>query len=309
MKMALWVVMWSLALLAPGRSALASDSVRYSVECACQAGDKGECLDAGNTASSDPDKRYHSFETSSDDPQKLQELGDGRCGIILNAACRQPCVRKMTSHSPLDQPSEGGGAEGSDTVVSRKTLRRDPYQGSPPPATTVTERCSPFEGNPNPALEDLQPNQTYAIESTNWRFTTDEQARLVRVDATLSLEALEQREDDLQRCARHPTSQRRVGHACEAGECDGGHLIGHQFGGPGEQVNMVPMERKSNRWRAWRTLEKEWELQFYDEEVFTVAILIEYSGSSNVPTHFRGFWEESSPAGVIYTPIDVANTL
>jgi len=76
----------------------------------------------------------------------------------------------------------------------------------------------------------------------------------------------------------------------------GGHLIGSQFGGPGEQINYVPMSETLNTSGPWYQMEMEWanylSQQTGSPRIRNLFILIIYDGNSKKPKSFEVSWEE-----------------
>ena len=78
---------------------------------------------------------------------------------------------------------------------------------------------------------------------------------------------------------------------------DGGHLIGAQFGGTGEQINYVPMPPGVNRsGGSWYAMEQAWanylSQQGNSPRIKNLVITIIYSGNSKKPTSFKVTWDQ-----------------
>lgn len=75
----------------------------------------------------------------------------------------------------------------------------------------------------------------------------------------------------------------------------GGHLIGNQFDGPNDAINIVPQRRSLNRNSqtdgAWYRMEMGWATQIRGGEKVKVEINIQYSGVDRRPTRFVVFEE------------------
>lgn len=111
------------------------------------------------------------------------------------------------------------------------------------------------EGGHNAYASELRKpkaNSTYVVvgaESHSFMFEADELGRTRRACTTLRL--LDQpRAPQLQGSAR----------AAKGGgpDDDGGHLIPHMFGGPSEEINIVPQDWFENQMGIWRGLEQQW---------------------------------------------------
>nr|WP_281245136.1 DUF637 domain-containing protein [Xenorhabdus koppenhoeferi] len=118
------------------------------------------------------------------------------------------------------------------------------------------------------------PNATYHVDG-NKTYRTDALSRPVSVEASLTLSSND----------RNYYQQRRVGHQGNAGD-DGGHLIGTIFNGPGEKLNMVPMESSLNRYGAWRNMERTWADALKTGKTVDVKIQPRYSDNSARPSSF-----------------------
>lgn len=101
------------------------------------------------------------------------------------------------------------------------------------------------KGNWNKELNNPQPNTVYEVDG-NKVYKTDSLARPSQVEATLS-----------------PNVKDRNGYQqCKAGKCglvgdEGGHLIASIFNGPGEILNLVPMDGNLNK-GVWKQMENTW---------------------------------------------------
>ena len=80
---------------------------------------------------------------------------------------------------------------------------------------------------------------------------------------------------------------------------DGGHLIGTQFGGTGDQINYVPMPVSVNRAGGndnWYAMEQAWADYLSNRGTSTkikdLVITVNYSGGSKKPTTFDVTWKQ-----------------
>lgn len=104
------------------------------------------------------------------------------------------------------------------------------------------------KGGWNKALnETLKPNAKYKVG--NKIYETDELGRVNRVSGELELGKL----------GRNGYQQGKSVTLKDGtkGADEGGHLIGHQFKGAGEQINYVPMKESLNQ-GAWKKMEMDW---------------------------------------------------
>ena len=138
---------------------------------------------------------------------------------------------------------------------------------------------------PPPENADIKvkgPNGDYTI------FKTDEQGRVIEVTKEkVEIIPPDQRQRDSNQTTK--TSDVKDGNIDENGKKldDGGHLIADQFGGCGEQINLVPMDSEINRYGEWRKIEKDIEkANLEGKEVTDLKIEVEYEGDSKRPSGF-----------------------
>jgi hypothetical protein len=143
------------------------------------------------------------------------------------------------------------------------------------------------EGRRNAYASELrkpQPNSTYVVlgaDSHAFMFETDELGRTRRACTTLRL--LDQ-----------PRAPQLQGSAREAKggdpDDDGGHLIPHVFGGPGEEINIVPQDWFENRMGVWRGLEQQWKMLVERGEEVWVDVRPIYTDDSARPVALQIHW-------------------
>ncbi|HFZ1005048.1 TPA: DNA/RNA non-specific endonuclease [Klebsiella aerogenes] len=130
------------------------------------------------------------------------------------------------------------------------------------------------KGNWSKELNNPQPNKVYHVDGDKI-YKTDAQARPSQVEATLS-----------------PNVKDRNGYQqCKAGKCgfdgdEGGHLIASIFNGPGEKLNLVPMDGNLNK-GAWRQMENTWAKALGEGKEVKVNIQPSYIGDSVRPEKFK----------------------
>ncbi|MDO3564662.1 DNA/RNA non-specific endonuclease, partial [Ralstonia pseudosolanacearum] len=130
------------------------------------------------------------------------------------------------------------------------------------------------KGNWNKELNKPQPNTIYTVDDVNV-YQTDSLSRVTKVDSDLSL----------------LTKDRNTYQQCKAGKCgnagdDGGHLIASILNGPGEKLNIVPMDANLNR-GVWKQMENSWANALKDGQQVKVTIEPIYSGNSVRPGSFN----------------------
>lgn len=77
-------------------------------------------------------------------------------------------------------------------------------------------------------------------------------------------------------------SDRNTYQKCKAGKCgssgdEGGHLIASIFNGPGEKLNLVPMDGNLNK-GVWKQMENTWVNALKDGKQINVKIELVYTG-------------------------------
>ena len=123
------------------------------------------------------------------------------------------------------------------------------------------------KGGWNKSLNKPESNAIYNVDG-NKVYRADSDGRVDYVEANLSL-----------------VSKDRNGYQqCKAGNCglpddEGGHLIASIFDGPGERLNLVPMNANLNK-GAWKSMENEWANALKNGKSVKVKIEPIYSGSA-----------------------------
>jgi hypothetical protein len=137
------------------------------------------------------------------------------------------------------------------------------------------------KGGWNKALnETLKPNAKYKVG--NKIYETDELGRVNRVSGELELGKL----------GRNGYQQGKSVTLKDGtkGLDEGGHLIGHQFKGAGEQINYVPMKESLNQ-GAWKKMEMDWAKDLEAGKKVEVDINPIYDGISKRPTEIEVFYK------------------
>ena len=119
-----------------------------------------------------------------------------------------------------------------------------------------------------------EPNTTYQVDG-NKTYKTDSLGRVETVEAKLSLNS----------------NDRNGYQQCKTGKCgvsgdEGGHLIATIFTGPGEKLNIVPMNSNLNR-GEWKKMENSWAKALRENKQVEVKIDLVYSGDNNRPVKFN----------------------
>jgi WXG100 family type VII secretion target len=144
---------------------------------------------------------------------------------------------------------------------------------------TVTERGA-REGSEGLRFGELAPSTTYT--RNGYEYATDDAGRINRVSGELRLET-----------APRTPHQTEVGRMGKLGD-EGGHLIGSQFGGTPEGVNLVPQSGWLNRGKnsSWAKMEREWAGALSEGKAVNVDIVLTYPrGETMRPSRFTVRYE------------------
>jgi filamentous hemagglutinin len=125
----------------------------------------------------------------------------------------------------------------------------------------------------NTALNKPEPNKIYRVND-RYDYHTDSLGRVEKVEGKLTLDLMD----------------RNTYQQCVAGKCgnvgdEGGHLIASIMGGPGERLNLVPMDGNLNK-GVWKKLENEWAAALKEGKQVQVRIEPAYNGNSVRPDRF-----------------------
>ncbi|WP_271270852.1 two-partner secretion domain-containing protein [Aliamphritea hakodatensis] len=132
------------------------------------------------------------------------------------------------------------------------------------------------KGDWNKIANNPEPNTKYEFDN-GYSYKTDPNGRVDTVEADLQLGAWD----------RNRYQQRISGGECRGPNDCGGHLIASMFGGPGERVNLVPMDGKLNgSGGEWYKLEQQWKGVLEGGGSVKVNIKPSYSGDSARPDSF-----------------------
>jgi filamentous hemagglutinin len=129
------------------------------------------------------------------------------------------------------------------------------------------------KGNWNQTLNKPEPNTVYNVND-RYRYHTDEFGRVEKVEGTLTLQNMD----------------RNTYQQCIAGKCglagdEGGHLIASILGGPGEGLNLVPMNGNLNK-GEWKKIENEWVQALKEGKKVQVKIEPTYLLNNKRPDNF-----------------------
>ncbi|TNH42436.1 DNA/RNA non-specific endonuclease, partial [Photorhabdus luminescens] len=125
----------------------------------------------------------------------------------------------------------------------------------------------------NKTLNKPEPNTVYHVDG-NKTFQTDSLGRTSLAEGSLSLSK----------------NDRNTYQQCKAGKCgnpgdEGGHLIASIFNGPGEKLNLVPMDGNLNK-GAWKQMENTWASALKEGKQVNVKVEPVYKGNNVRPESF-----------------------
>ncbi len=140
-------------------------------------------------------------------------------------------------------------------------------------ALREVEVSSGGKGSWTKELNKPEPNTIYKVDG-NKTYQTDSLGRVEKVESNLSL----------------TKNDRNTYQQCVAGKCgidgdEGGHLIASIFNGPGERLNLLPMNGNLNK-GAWKTMENQWASALKEGKSVGVKIEPVYTGGSVRPEKF-----------------------
>uniref|UniRef100_UPI000AF5F25D DNA/RNA non-specific endonuclease n=1 Tax=Pseudomonas syringae TaxID=317 RepID=UPI000AF5F25D len=155
------------------------------------------------------------------------------------------------------------------TLVDRNVLEAKP-SGK---ALREVEVSSGEKGAWSKELNKPEPNTIYKVDG-NKVYQTDELGRVDKVESSLSLNK----------------NDRNTYQQCVAGKCgidgdEGGHLIASIFNGPGERLNLLPMNGNLNK-GVWKSMENKWASALKEGKSVDVKVEPVYNGQSVRPEKF-----------------------
>lgn len=191
-----------------------------------------------------------------------------------------------TNTSTNDGAETSTGGTGSSSSDGEATEHQNSEQSTHDSNPSSPDNIDPDEavdlvrgqkGDWNKVANNPEPKTRYEFEN-GYSYETDASGRVNSVEADLKLDPWD----------RNTYRQRKSGGECrESSDC-GGHLIASMFGGPGESVNLVPMNAKLNgSGGKWYQLETRWKGVLEGGGKVKVKINPVYSGTSKRPTEFE----------------------
>lgn len=130
------------------------------------------------------------------------------------------------------------------------------------------------------ALHRPLPNQTYVVDG-RFVYRTDAQGRVIGASGHL---------DSLPGGARNKHQQGVAGRGDRLPDDQGGHIFGRWFGGPGEGINLLAMNRSVNGASQYGRLEAQWAELISEGHVVDVDFRPVYAGTSTRPVEFEVRW-------------------
>lgn len=126
----------------------------------------------------------------------------------------------------------------------------------------------------NKTMNNPEPNTVYKVDG-NKTYHTDDLSRPSDIKATLELSK----------------NDRNTYQQCKGGKCgnpgdEGGHIIASIFGGPGERLNIVPMDGNLNK-GVWKQMENSWAKDLKAGKKVDVKIQPIYADDSKRPSSFN----------------------
>lgn len=161
-------------------------------------------------------------------------------------------------------------------------------------------------GEYNPDLRNPLPNATYTVDG-RFHYTTDGWARTVRLEVDrfdIVGDAFRSRAGHIQSKVNKYGSDLTAQHHRKY---EGGHIVGHQFGGPPEEINMVVMLEEVNKNPRRSTMESykkfEQDVAANPDGFNKLVIDFQYpdpvdptklTKTERVPSEFQASWKDAS---------------
>ncbi|KQT31710.1 hypothetical protein ASG29_07205 [Sphingomonas sp. Leaf412] len=161
-------------------------------------------------------------------------------------------------------------AEGATDAGARLTRDVDPVTGR---VTIRGEGGEKGEWPPELNARRLEANADYHING--YHYATDAQGRVNSVEGRL----------DLSPADRNGYQQQVSGRADRLPDDQGGHLIASIFNGPGDRLNLVPMNGNFNM-GAWRSMEAGFETALKEGKQVDVRVDVIYAEGTQRPAKF-----------------------
>lgn len=121
----------------------------------------------------------------------------------------------------------------------------------------------------------LLPDRRYVEQRTGYTWETDSQGRVQVAEGSLVDESGH----------RNSYQQAKSGRKDRLDTDDGGHLFATIFRGPGERINLVPMDANLNR-GVWKSMESAWAKALALGKSVKIAVRIRYEGDTDRPRQF-----------------------
>ncbi|OKP02085.1 hemagglutinin [Xenorhabdus eapokensis] len=172
------------------------------------------------------------------------------------------------------------GGEDTRFSITGKSIRtgihnsQEKQPGFSPTKPTVVVINSGKTGAWEKQLNKPQPNTIYHVDG-NKTFQTDSLSRTIIAEGSLSLSKND----------RNTYQQSKTGKSGNPGD-EGGHLFASIFNGPGEKINILPMNGNLNK-SEWKKMENSWAKDLKDGKQIDVKIVPVYKGESKRPESFN----------------------
>lgn len=172
------------------------------------------------------------------------------------------------------------GSRHGDDVDPPKVVPKSKKIGSYTVPDDAIKADSGGKGNWNHDLYDPKPNSTYLVDD-KFAYVTDEHGRVKEAHGILA--------DDPQDAAKH--RQTKAGGDDRFPDDQGGHIFGKSLGGPGEDINLLPMSKDANL-SQYASLENEWRTLLRKDPPAEIEATVKpvYPGDSQRPSRFVVEW-------------------
>ncbi|HHP0405572.1 DNA/RNA non-specific endonuclease [Acinetobacter baumannii] len=207
-------------------------------------------------------------------PAEFEKLGNAEMTTVLNAvSAGTVTVAKKGGKIVVEAAKKVKLKADFDPSLNVQT---NGFSLPPQTIPKVIELKAGSKGDWNKLANKPESNTIYKFEN-GYTYKTDANGRVSSVQADL----------ELGKSDRNSYQQKVSGRADRAQDDHGGHLIASMFKGPGEGINIVPMDKTFNGSSgAWYQLESDWKKALENNQSVKVNIQPVYTGASKRPDSF-----------------------
>lgn len=180
---------------------------------------------------------------------------------------------EKTTHGEYNENIENEKDISCEPNEGKKDFREESVSENPHKEETEGKKYYDDNGNLYRVENNLEPNTEYEING--YKYTTDEQGRIISVEGNLHMKEHEGRlpiKDSIE----------DIGKGDQKENDDRGHLVGDQFDGSNGLENMIPQDSDVNR-KDFKNFENELAKAVKDGKTVNISIEPVYEGNSRRP--------------------------